>query len=192
VKAHELAVGLLLLFAFATHQRKRNLPNCVAAQQTGGLDPRSWVTSRVARTVERLESQGFPPEQARELARSLVAQWAHETGRGRSEFNFNLGGWLAAPDVRCHVLPGFCGPGVERRDDCAWESWPNLDAAIDDHVARIAGRFQRAFTALLEAPFSDEWIRELGRGGYFTAPIDGYAAAWRKQREFVEQVVPNA
>ena len=63
---------------------------------TGGQPFGQWFGDRFALALEVLRPN-VPADKLTDIALSVVAQWAHETARGLSEFNFNLGGWHARP-----------------------------------------------------------------------------------------------
>jgi hypothetical protein len=128
-----------------------------------------------------------PDHLLRAAALSLVSQWAHETGRGKAEFNFNLGGWTArksdpffsARDVQTPGKPVF-----------KWTAYNDLPSAVADQVKRLVERFPTAFKLLAEQPHTSAWIEELGRRGYFTANPSNYARAWASNRAELERLAP--
>lgn len=107
------------------------------------------------------------------VALALVAQWAHETNRGKAEFNFNLGGWVARPKDDYHEATDRLS-GKHFR----WTAYPDLPTAVDDQLRRLIVTFPGAWATLLSAPESSAWIEELGRDGYYTADPRAYARAW--------------
>lgn len=153
---------------------------CMPAVRTGGSDPDVWYLTRWAATVDDLIRRGVEPGPAAIGARALVAQWAHETDAGRSEYNFNLGGWIAAPGEACHELRDATSGAPGR-----WASFASLEQSIHEHIDRLAtrSRFQPAFLAWIKEPLSERWIRALGAAGYYTADPDVYARAWRARLE---------
>jgi hypothetical protein len=159
----------------------------VAPTRTGGETPAEWARSRLAAAQAWLLRMGIAtPEHAREVATSLVAQWAHETGNGKSEYNFNLGGWLASGNRPFHVLRNATTGELMR-----WEAFPDLDTSIAQHIERLRSRprYARAFRALLELPTSPAWIHELGRAGYYgSGDRDVYARAWQAHRRALERM----
>jgi hypothetical protein len=156
----------------------------VARTRTGEDDFAAWARRRRALLVPTLNAiageQGLtpPPGLIERIALSILAQWAHETGRGTHEFNFNLGGWrarstddfFAARDVQS-------GAEVFR-----WTAYPELGAAIEDQVRRLVNGFPSAVRLLIENPESSAWVEELGRLGYYTGDRAAYAHAWATQR----------
>lgn len=147
----------------------------VPIKQTGGHDFAAWLRQRLALTVIDLAALEPPVDPATidDVARAIVAQWAHETGKGEAEFNFNLGGWTARAGDNFHTANDRLSGSAFR-----WTAYPDLPTAIEDQVKRLAVGFPSAWALLLAAPRSSAWIAELGRRGYFTANADDYAQAW--------------
>jgi hypothetical protein len=108
---------------------------------------------------------------------SIVAQWAHETARGKAEFNFNLGGWTARRGDDF-----FTARDVLEKHQQRWTSYPDLPTAVDDQVHRLARGFPAAFRLLVQQPTSSAWVEQLGRSGYYSAPTGDYARAWAMHR----------
>lgn len=154
------------------------------AVRTGGNDETLWYATRYAATVDDLVRRGVDPTAALRGARALVAQWAVETNAGKSEYNFNLGGWVAARGEPFHVVRDATS-GREIR----WASFPSLDESIHEHIDRLQRpRFREAFVMLARSPLSDAWVRELGRAGYYEADPDKYASAWRHRLQEVAEL----
>ena len=151
----------------------------VPTRRTGEADPLEWFRRRMAITVPALGALEPPLVGARadRVALALVAQWAHETDRGRAEFNFNLGGWTARKRDDFHEA-------VDRlsQSHFRWTAYADLPTAIEDQIRRLILGFPRAWALLLAEPESSAWIEELGRAGYYTAPTSAYARAWAMQR----------
>jgi hypothetical protein len=154
--------------------------------RTGGDQLGTWFGDRFALALENLAGK-VPDHLLRAAALSLVSQWAHETGRGKAEFNFNLGGWTArksdpffsARDVQTPGKPVF-----------KWTAYNDLPSAVADQVKRLVERFPTAFKLLAEQPHTSAWIEELGRRGYFTANPSNYARAWASNRAELERLAP--
>lgn len=184
-------LGAVVVYAFFRERERATLPGSVAPRapsprssfggecpgttvRTGGKDSALWYVTRFAATVDDLVRRGVDPVAAERGAAGLVAQWAHETDAGRSEFNFNLGGWIAAPGEPCHELPDATTGRLIR-----WASFPSLELAIHEHIDRLQRpRFARAFLQWIQNPTDDAWVRALGAAGYYEASPDAYARAW--------------
>ena len=144
----------------------------VPLQHTGEDDFTLWVRHRRALVVVTLAALEPPVTDVDDVATALVAQWAHETARGRAEFNYNLGGWTARKGDDFHAA-NDAQTGAAFR----WTAYPDLPTAVDDQVKRLIVGFPTAWASLLASPSSSEWIADLGRAGYFTADPNAYARA---------------
>lgn len=153
--------------------------------KTGGQPLAQWFGERFALALEVL-APNVPADKLRQIALSVVAQWAHETGRGRAEFNFNLGGWRARK-----TDPYFVARDVQTGAELyRWTAYADLPNAVHDQLKRLHDRFSSAWALLLAEPNSSRWIEELGRKGYYVAPkgtsqaqhIQNYARAWATNR----------
>lgn len=182
-------LGLLLVMLLASKSQGRSSSSAsprvstppvgsgehVPLQQTGGHDFAAWLRTRRALTVVDLAALDPPVDPAviDDVAVALLAQWAHETGKGESEFNYNLGGWTARPGDNFHTANDRLSGSAFR-----WTAYPDLPTAIEDQVKRLIVGFPSAWALLLANPRSSAWIAELGRRGYYTANADDYAQAW--------------
>ena len=163
--------------------------NEVARVLTGGQPLGQWFGERFALALEVLRPN-VPVDKLADIALSVVAQWAHETGRGKSEFNFNLGGWRARKKD-----PYFVARDVQTgRELFRWTAYADLPNAVHDQLKRIHDTFPSAWTLLLREPNTSRWIEELGRRGYYVAPpgrtqeqhIAAYTRAWAANRAELE------
>ncbi len=157
----------------------------VARVLTGGQPLGQWFGDRFALTLEVLRPN-VPADKLTDIALSVLAQWAHETGRGKSEFNFNLGGWRARRKDAYFVARDVqTGKELFR-----WTAYPDLPNAVHDQLRRLHDTFPSAWKLLMEQPNTSQWIEELGRRGYYVAPpgrsqeqhIQAYARAWAANR----------
>lgn len=149
--------------------------------RTGGDDWQAWARSRYQLALKLILSSGYviDDELAKDIALSLLAQWAHETGRGSAEYNFNLGGWRArrgdtyftARDIQTPNSPLY-----------RWTAYPDLEPAMADQVMRLIKTFPSAARLLVDEPKSSRWVEELGRKGYYGANPQAYARAWAMNR----------
>ena len=152
---------------------------------TGGQALNEWLAPRLRLAVEVL-TPNVPAAQLRDIALSVVAQWAHETGRGKSEFNFNMGGWRAR---RADTY--FVARDVQTGKELfRWTSYSDLPNAVADQLRRLHDTFPSAWKLLVAEPNTSRWIEELGKRGYYVAPpgrtqaqhIQAYAHAWASNR----------
>lgn len=145
--------------------------------RTGEDNVIEWRRRRLALAIASL--RGMVPDALLDrVALSIVAQWAHETARGRSEFNNNLGGWRARKGEQF-----FTARDVQSGDEIfRWSSYPDLPTGVQDQIQRLASRFPSAFALLVENPESSAWVEELGRKGYYEADPRIYARVWATHR----------
>ncbi len=134
----------------------------------------TWFRDRLALAIEVLQPN-VPNDVLGDVALSIVAQWAHETARGQSEFDFNLGGWKARKND--HYFTGD-DAGVPFR----WTAYRDLPNAVADQLQRLHDGFPSAWALLVAQPKSSAWVEELGRKGYYTQPPGDYARAWAMHR----------
>lgn len=157
-----------------------------ARTRTGGNDVAAWFAERFALALEALQAAGVPDVMLRPVALALVSQWAHETGRGKSEFNFNLGGWRARKSD-----PFFVARDVQSGKELfRWTAYPDLRFAVVDQINRLQERFPSAWKLLVQQPHTSAWVEELGRRGYYTADPTTYARAWATNRAELERLAP--
>lgn len=170
----------------------RGLPpgNHVPRTPTGDADFITWFRRRRALCIAVLRNMAnendlpdprlfLSDRELDEVSLSILAQWAHETARGKSEFNFNLGGWRARRSDDFFTARDNLTPGTEV---FRWTAYPDLATAVDDQVHRLYRGFPNAFRSLLLEPGSSEWVEQLGRAGYYTADPREYARAWAMHR----------
>lgn len=155
---------------------------------TGGTDPSAWAKSRYEMLLGLIRSSGYVPDElrTREIALSLLAQWAHETARGKSEWNHNLGGWQARKGDTFFTARDMQTPG---KPLFRWTAYPTLQSGMTDQVMRLVKTYPQAARLLLEEPKSSRWVEQLGRSGYYTAAPAGYARAWAMHRAELQRVV---
>jgi hypothetical protein len=141
--------------------------------KTGGDNQTEWARSRYQMLLGMIRASGyvFDDALAAEIALSLLAQWAHETGRGSAEFNYNLGGWRARKGDTYFTARDVQTPGsaIYR-----WTAYPDLQTGMADQVMRLVKTFPSAAKLLLDEPKSSRWVEELGR--------KAYARAWAMNR----------
>jgi len=142
-----------------------------------GEDLATWVRRRLALSLVVLPELNVPTDRLDRVALAIVSQWAHETNRGKSEFNFNLGGWRARKrDDYFAARDRLTGAEVFR-----WTAYKDLPAAVEDQIRRLHSGFPSAWALLVANPESSAWITQLGAKGYYTADPAAYARAWAMQ-----------
>lgn len=116
---------------------------------------------------------GHPPSD-RTVA-VLTAQWAHETGRGASMFNYNFGGIKGAGPsgltVSQRTREGW--GATERRIVDNFRAYRTADEGAIDYVALLKRRYPAAIDAAA-AGSPETFVRELKAGGYFTGNEEAY------------------
>lgn len=138
----------------------------------------TWFADRYLLAVEVL-APNVPADKVADVALSLVAQWAHETGRGQHEYCYNLGGWHAQGREPYYAAKDNLTAGGRIYH---WRAWDDLPNAVAHQIQRLHDRFPSAWRLLLAQPTASTWVEELGRKGYYTANPKGYAQAWAMHR----------
>jgi hypothetical protein len=156
--------------------------------KTGGEDWRAWARSRYDLLLSLIRASGYVADDAtaQEIALSLLAQWAHETARGKAEWNNNLGGWRARKRDTYFTARDMMTPNSPL---FRWTSYPDLTTAMTDQVMRLVKTFPRGAKLLLAEPKSSRWVEQLGRDGYYGANPAAYARAWATNRAELKGVV---
>ena len=129
--------------------------------------------------------KGRPPSE-RTLS-LLAAQWAHETGRGASMFNYNFGGIKGR---------GPSGLSVQQRTTEGWgasrrrivdrfRAYETAEQGAADYVRLLARRYPDAVGALEEGD-ATAFVRGLKSRGYFTGNEGAYARSVAALSELAE------
>lgn len=160
------------------------LPDGLKRPMTATGRSPSWFADRYLLALEVL-GPNVAADKLADVALSIVAQWAHETGRGQHEYAFNLGGWRAQSKE----------PFYEAKDNLSadgrayrWRAWDDLPNAVAHQIQRLHDRFPSAWRLLIAQPTASSWVEELGRKGYYTAPPKSYAQAWAMHRHELARV----
>jgi len=176
-----LVLAVLLLRSSSSSAPSSAAPALASGQvqkvPTGSADEGAWAAPRFALAIEVL-APNVGSANVHEVALSVLAQWAHETAGGKSEFNFNLGGWRARKADPFFVAADS-GEGPTPRK---WTAYPSLPLAVADQLQRLHDVFPSAWRLLVANPLTSAWVEELGRRGYYTAPRDVYARSWGAHR----------
>lgn len=108
----------------------------------------------------------------------LWAQWALETGRGRSMHGYNFGGLKGgSPDGGTLVLDTREGFGdTERRIRSGFRAYDGPAAGARDYVRTLRDDYPEAFSAAASGD-SSAFVEGLARRRYFTADPDAYRSA---------------
>ncbi|MBK9496873.1 MAG: peptidoglycan-binding protein [Xanthomonadales bacterium] len=125
----------------------------------------------------------------------LLAQWALETGRGNSMWNYNLG------NVKSHQKDGdWCffrcnevinGKVVWFEPDhpaCCFRAYPTLQQGADAYMHELHGRFAKAWPAVISGN-PTEFSKRLKASKYYTADEGKYTSTLVSlYREFLRSV----
>jgi hypothetical protein len=160
--------------------------NEVPRVQTGGNDRKVWAIMRYETLLYLIQLSGYvaEPDRQKDIALSLLAQWAHECARGKNEFNYNMGGWMARKgDVYFTARDVQSGTATVHR----WTAYPDLNTGMLDQIQRLFQTFPSAAKLLMEQPKNSRWVEELGKRGYYSALPSQYARAWAMNRAELAQ-----
>lgn len=192
VPAGLLALGVLWYLSRRANPRAEpSGEGTVSPHRTGrdfGItDRKAWTRARLAQLRETLDAHRWPTDESKRdaVARALLSQWAIESGFGKSEWNYNLGGWKAAKSRPATLLRNGTTGKLER-----WEAWPTVHASMADHVQRLRGRWPKVAAELEANPQSTAWVEALGRAGYYEEPPAEYAKSVAQARKTVEDLAP--
>lgn len=123
---------------------------------------------------------------SRESVACLWAQYAHETGRGAFCWNFNIGNVKYTPGHDYMMLRGtweiINGKRVvfEPPHRATWfNAYDSLDAAMAEHLKLLKEKQYRTAWPAIERGEPTEFAARLKMKGYYTAPLEQYAAALR-------------
>jgi mannosyl-glycoprotein endo-beta-N-acetylglucosaminidase len=159
-------------------------PGVVAAVRTP-LTP-DQASALIAGALER--QTGEPP--SKETVAILTAQWAHETGRGASMFNYNFAGIKGSSPAGLSVMQrtreGY--GATERTITDNFRAYRTAQDGADDYVALL----QRRFPAALDAAKAGDpagCVRALKQSGYFTGDEVAYT---RSVTQMAREFAPDA
>ena len=127
--------------------------------------------SLIAGALERMT--GEPP--SKEQVAILTAQWAHETGRGASMYNYNFAGIKGTSPAGLTVMQrtreGY--GATERTITDGFRAYRTAEDGADDYVALLSRRFPAALEAS-KAGDPAGCVRALKQAGYFTGDEVAY------------------
>jgi len=131
--------------------------------------------SEAAEAIESAwtDVMGEPP--SRSTVAVLTAQWAHETGGGRSMLNYNFGGIKGTGpsglSASYGTKEGWGASEVHVTD--TFRAYRTPEEGAKDYVALLARRFPKAVEAA-KAGDPDAFVRGLKERGYFTGNETAY------------------
>lgn len=180
-----LASAALVPAERADAEQRMARPGVVQAVRTP-LTP-DQASALIAGALER--QTGAPP--SKETVAILTAQWAHETGRGASMFNYNFAGIKgtspAGLSVSQRTREGY--GATERTITDNFRAYRTAEEGADDYVALL----QRRFPAALDAAKAGDpagTVRALKQSGYFTGDEVAYTRSVTSMaREFAPDVL---
>jgi len=142
--------------------------------------------SLIAGALERMT--GEPP--SKEQVAILTAQWAHETGRGASMYNYNFAGIKGTSPAGLSVMQrtreGY--GATERTITDNFRAYRTAEEGADDYVALL----KRRFPAALDAAKSGDpagCVHALKQAGYFTGDEVAYT---RSVTQMARELAPES
>lgn len=137
---------------------------------------RTQLTSEQARdALGQAWAERFGTAPRQETTAILTAQWAHETGNGRSMFNYNFGGIKGTGpsglSVAQRTKEGW-GPS-ERTIVDKFRAYQTPSEGAADYLSLLSRRYPRAVEAADQGDPA-KFVRELKAGGYFTGNEASY------------------
>lgn len=152
---------------------------------TGPGSIKDWAQTRFRAAYKYLLSQGFTnateENNASQMALSALAHWANETGSGKYEFGFNIGGRHA----RINDAKYWSGSDAGNAAD--FPIFDSLDDAVRDYFDLVSKGYPSAWSLLKEKPTQADWYEQLGRSGYYGGDPDKAADTWATLRGNLEQ-----
>jgi hypothetical protein len=152
---------------------------------TPGLPVSQWAKTRFQAAYKYLLSQGFNNESdvanASQMALSALAHWANETGSGKYEFGFNIGGRHARQSD-----PKYWS-GSDAGNAANFPIFASLEDAVRDYFQLVAKGYPSAWELLKEHPTQSDWYEQLGHSGYYGGDPDAAANVWATLRGNLEQ-----
>lgn len=144
------------------------------------------ASALIAGALER--QTGAPP--SKETVAILTAQWAHETGRGASMYNYNFAGIKgtspAGLSVSQRTREGY--GATERTITDNFRAYRTAEEGADDYVALLERRFPAALDAAKTGDPAGT-VRALKQAGYFTGDEAAYT---RSVTAMAREFAPDA
>lgn len=147
--------------------------------------------------IERAEQRLTGRTPSRALVDIVTAQACHETGNGRSMYNFNFGGIKGtSPSGMTAVSATHEWEGERRyRTQARFRAYESLDEGAEDFLSLLHRRYSAAIT-VADRGDVDAYAHALKQGGYFTGPEARYANDMRGllglPRRPIEETAPDA
>lgn len=176
-------IALVALLLSSSTSAPAAAPNPLEVPRVLTGNSASWFGDRYALALEVL-APNVPAPVLLDVTLSIMAQWAHESARGRAEFNFNMGGWRARAKDRFFVSTDIKDPGKFH-----WTAYRDLPNAVADQLERLHNTYPTAWAKLIAQPTTSAWVEELGAKGYYSAKPTAYAHAWAMHRAELGRLV---
>ncbi|MEB2312625.1 MAG: hypothetical protein OZ921_06565 [Sorangiineae bacterium] len=146
-----------------------------------------------ARALSRAWREVTGAEPSPHTLGALYAQWALETGRGRSMIGFNFGNLKGVgPGGKSTLMMTGEGHGRSARQVRArFRAYDGVDEGARDYVQTLARKFPRSFAAA-RAGDTSGFAEALAREGYFTADPVAYRQGLVGLAREYERVGPRA
>lgn len=134
--------------------------------------------------IERAWTARFGTPPSRGTLGVLVAQWAHETGRGASMYNFNFGGIKGVgPSGLSVVQRTREGSGAtEQVIHDRFRAYRTAEEGASDYLALLEKRYGAALEGAKNGD-PDAFVRGLRARGYFTGDAGAYTRSVSKLSE---------
>jgi len=130
---------------------------------------------QAAEALSNAWSRQFGEVPSKATVAILTAQWAHETGRGQSMFNYNFGGIKGTgPSGLTVSQRTFEGWGETRTTITDnFRAYQTAEEGAADYLSLLGRRYRGAIEGA-RAGDPAQFVRELKSGGYFTGNEELY------------------
>ncbi len=132
-------------------------------------------TEQASSALSSAWSEQFGEEPSEKTVAVLTAQWSHETGDGRSMFNFNFGGIKgkgpSGLSVNQRTKEGWGATEKTIRDN--FRAYQSAQEGAGDYISLLKRRYPAAIEAAAQGE-PGNFVRELKNGGYFTGNEASY------------------
>lgn len=123
----------------------------------------------------------------------LIAQWAHETGHGKSMYNYNFGGIKGKGPSGLSTLyktrEGFGATEIRIKD--YFRAYNNADEGAVDYIKLLERRFPKALEQARQGN-SEQFVVELKNKGYFTGSLPSYVKSIKSISEKAKESAESA
>jgi hypothetical protein len=163
--------------------RAHAAPVSVPAQRT------ELTAAEASATLSQAWTDRFGEAPSPRTLAILTAQWSHETGEGRSMFNYNFAGIKGVGPSGLHVVQrtreGFGAQETVIRD--SFRAYESALEGASDYLSLLDRKYPGALAAAKEGDVHD-FVGELHDGGYFTGDSRAYARNVARRAETLTSV----